>query len=36
VRFSHHDLGMIDPKKTFRRFAPPRTRRGETAGTKEE
>ena len=36
VRFSHHDLGIIDPKKTFRRFAPPRTRRGETAGTKEE
>ena len=28
--------GMIDAKKTFRRFAPPRTRRGETAGTKEE
>ena len=36
VRLSHHDLGMIDPKKTFRCFAPPRTRRGETAGTKEE
>ena len=36
VRFSHHDLGMIDPKTAFRRFAPPRTRRGETAGTKEE
>ena len=36
VRFSHHDLGIIDPKKSFRRFAPPRTRRGETAGTKEE
>jgi transposase InsO family protein len=27
VRFSHHDLGMIDPKKKFHRFAPPRTRR---------
>jgi hypothetical protein len=36
VRFSHHDLGMIDPKQNFRRFALPRTQRGETAGTKEE
>ena len=36
VRFSHHDLGQIDPKKIFRRFAPPRARRGETAETKQE
>jgi len=35
VRFCHHDLGMIDPKKIFRRFAPPRARRGETAVTKQ-
>ena len=36
VRFSHHDLGAIDPKNAFRRFAPPRARRGETAETKQE
>jgi hypothetical protein len=36
VRFSHHDLGLIDPQKIFRRFAPPRARRGETAETKQE
>jgi len=36
VRFSHHDLGMIDPKNCFRRFAPPRARRGEAAETKRE
>jgi len=36
VRFSHHDLGAIDPKKIFRRFAPPRARRGEAAETKQE
>ena len=36
VRFSQHDLGQINPKKIFRRFAPPRARRGETAETKQE
>ena len=36
VRFSHHDLGQIDPKKIFHRFAPPRARRGETVETKQE
>ena len=36
VRFSHHDLGQIDPKKNFRPFAPPRARRGKTAETKQE
>ena len=36
VRFSHHDLGQIDGEKIFRRFAPPRARRGETAETKQE
>ena len=36
VRFSHHDLGLIDPEKTFHRFAPPRAWRGETVETKQE
>ena len=36
VRFSHHDLGQIDGEKIFRRFAPPRARRGETPETKQE
>jgi transposase InsO family protein len=36
VRFCHHDLGLIAPNKIFRRFAPPRARRGETAETKQE
>ena len=24
VRFSHHDLGIINPKNCFHRFSPPR------------
>jgi len=36
VRFSHHDLGLIDSEKIFHRFAPPRARRGETVETKQE
>jgi putative transposase len=36
VRFCHHDLGVIDANFVFRRFAPKRTLRGETAETKQE
>jgi len=36
VSFSHRALGVIDPAKTFHRFAPPRARRGETVETNQE
>jgi len=36
VRFSHHDLGMIDPKKNLPPFRPAAYAAGRTAGTKEE
>jgi len=36
VRFGQHDLGAIDRKNFFHRFAPPRARRGETVEEKQQ